>query len=194
MVLSRTHQLLSAYWSHSAVEGHIHVASRSGSHRFFCQGHLLHPTGRNLSAKPESGITSSEKPSVTSPAEPTVSCSAPIVPGRGASRHPSATLSPTSTPYDQIPLDLALLAGTELTPLVPVATGRGPALVVTAIRWMQKFVGRAESTLPFATSAYLHLTTDYFSLQMEDFYQKTSVLVTQRHLQRRAGPVSCLGS
>ena len=128
VVLSRTHKLLSAYCSHSAVEGHVHVASRIGSHRFFCQGHLLHPTGTNLSAKPESGITSSEKLSVTSPAEPTVSCSAPMVPGRGASRHPSATLSPTSTPYDQIPLDLALLAGMELTPLVPGAHRRRPSL------------------------------------------------------------------
>ena len=64
--------------------------------------------------------------------------------------------------------------------------------MVTAIRWMQKFVGRAESTLPFSTLAYLHLTTDYFSLQVEDFYQKTSVLATQRCLQERAGPVPCL--
>ena len=62
--------------------------------------------------------------------------------------------------------------------------------MVTAIRWMQKFVGRAESTLPFATLAYLHLTTDFFPLQMEDFYQKTSVLATQRRLQQRAGPAS----
>ena len=104
VVLSRTHQLLSAYWSHSAVEGHAHVASRICSHKFFCQGHLLHPTGTNLPAKPESGITSSEKPSVTSPAEPTVCCSMPIVPGRGATEHASATLNPASTHYDQIPL------------------------------------------------------------------------------------------
>ena len=55
--------------------------------------------------------------------------------------------------------------------------------MVTAIRWMQKFVGRAESTLPFSTSAYLHLTTDFFSVQMEDFYQTTSVLATQRRLK-----------
>ena len=34
--------------------------------------------------------------------------------------------------------------------------------MVTAIRWMQKFVGRAESTLPFSTLAYLHPTTDFF--------------------------------
>lgn len=34
--------------------------------------------------------------------------------------------------------------------------------MVTALRWRQKFVGRAESTLPFSTSAYLHLTTDFF--------------------------------
>ena len=64
--------------------------------------------------------------------------------------------------------------------------------MVTAIRWMQKFVGRAESTLPSSTSAYLHLTTDFFSVQMEDFYQKTSVLETQRRLKERAGPVPCL--
>ena len=62
--------------------------------------------------------------------------------------------------------------------------------MVTAIRCRQKFVGRAESTLPFSTSAYLHLTTDFFPLQMEDLYQKTSVLVTQRSLQQRAGPAS----
>ena len=34
--------------------------------------------------------------------------------------------------------------------------------MVTAVRWMQKFVGRAESTLPFSSSAYLHLKTDFF--------------------------------
>ena len=44
--------------------------------------------------------------------------------------------------------------------------------MVTAVRWIQKFMGRAESMLPFSTSAYLHLTTDFFPLQMEDLYQK----------------------
>ena len=34
--------------------------------------------------------------------------------------------------------------------------------MVTAVRWIQKFMGRAESMLPFSTSAYLHLTTDFF--------------------------------
>ena len=34
--------------------------------------------------------------------------------------------------------------------------------MVTAVRWIQKFMGRAESTLPFSTLAYLHLTTDFF--------------------------------
>ena len=44
--------------------------------------------------------------------------------------------------------------------------------MVTAIRWMQKFVGRAESTLPFATSAYLHLTTDFFLSKWKTFIRK----------------------
>ena len=44
--------------------------------------------------------------------------------------------------------------------------------MVTAIRWMQKFVGRAESTLPFATSAYLHLTTDFFLSKWRTFVRK----------------------
>lgn len=64
--------------------------------------------------------------------------------------------------------------------------------MVTAVRWIQKFMGRAESMLPFSTSAYLHLTTDFFPLQMEDLYQKTSVLVTQRSLQRESWPCLCL--
>ena len=44
--------------------------------------------------------------------------------------------------------------------------------MVTAIRWMQKFVGRAESTLPFATSVYLHLTTDFFLSKWKTFIRK----------------------
>ena len=44
--------------------------------------------------------------------------------------------------------------------------------MVTAIRWMQKFVGGAESTLPFATSAYLHLTTDFFLSKWKTFIRK----------------------
>ena len=41
--------------------------------------------------------------------------------------------------------------------------------MVTAIMWMQKFVGRAESTLPFSISAYLHLTTDFFLSKWRTF-------------------------
>ena len=44
--------------------------------------------------------------------------------------------------------------------------------MVTAIRWMQKFVGRAESTLPCATSDYLHLTTDFFLSKWRTFIRK----------------------
>ena len=44
--------------------------------------------------------------------------------------------------------------------------------MVTAIRWMQKFVGRAESTLPFSISAYLHLTTDFFLSKWRTFIRK----------------------
>ena len=44
--------------------------------------------------------------------------------------------------------------------------------MVTAMRWMQKFVGGAESTLPFATSAYLHLTTDFFLSKWKTFIRK----------------------
>ena len=45
--------------------------------------------------------------------------------------------------------------------------------MVTAIRWMQKFVGRAESTLPFATLAYLHPTTDFFLSKWKTFIRKS---------------------
>ena len=41
--------------------------------------------------------------------------------------------------------------------------------MVTAIMWMQKFVGRAESKLPFSISAYLHLTTDFFLSKWRTF-------------------------
>ena len=44
--------------------------------------------------------------------------------------------------------------------------------MVTAMRWMQKFVARAESTLPFATLAYLHLTTDFFLSKWKTFIRK----------------------
>ena len=44
--------------------------------------------------------------------------------------------------------------------------------MVTAIRCRQKFVGRAESTLPFSTSAYLHLTTDFFLSKWKTFIRK----------------------
>ena len=44
--------------------------------------------------------------------------------------------------------------------------------MVTAIRCRQKFVGRAESTLPFSTSAYLHLTTDIFLSKWKTFIRK----------------------
>ena len=44
--------------------------------------------------------------------------------------------------------------------------------MVTAIMWMQKFVGRAESTLPFSISAYLHLTTDFFLSKWRTFIRK----------------------
>ena len=37
---------------------------------------------------------------------------------------------------------------------------------------MQKFVGRAESTLPCATSDYLHLTTDFFLSKWRTFIRK----------------------
>ena len=44
--------------------------------------------------------------------------------------------------------------------------------MVTAVRWMQKFVGRAESTLPFSSSAYLHLKTDFFLSKWRTFIRK----------------------
>jgi hypothetical protein len=37
---------------------------------------------------------------------------------------------------------------------------------------MQKFVGRAESKLPFSISAYLHLTTDFFLSKRRTFIRK----------------------
>ena len=40
------------------------------------------------------------------------------------------------------------------------------------MRWMQKFVARAESTLPFVTLAYLHLTTDFFLSKWKTFIRK----------------------
>ena len=76
----------------AAAEGHIHVASRVCSCRSFCQGHLLHRTQRNHthSVKPKSGITSSEKPSRTSPAESPVPALLPWHLGEG----PKATPQP----------------------------------------------------------------------------------------------------
>ena len=61
--------------------------------------------------------------------------------------------------------------------------------MVTALRWRQKFVGRAESTLPFSTSAYLHLTTDFFLSKWKTFIRKP-VSWLLRKSKRRAGPAS----
>ena len=61
--------------------------------------------------------------------------------------------------------------------------------MVTAMRWMQKFVGGAESTLPFATSAYLHLTTDFFLSKWKTFI-RNQCPGNSESLQRRAGPAS----
>ena len=44
--------------------------------------------------------------------------------------------------------------------------------MVTAITWMRKCVGRAESMLPFSTSVYLHLKTDIFLSKWRTFIRK----------------------
>lgn len=59
--------------------------------------------------------------------------------------------------------------------------------MVTAIRWMPMFVGRAESTLLFSPGLFPP-DNRYISLQMEDFNRKASVLVTQKSLQERVSP------
>ena len=106
----------------AAAEGHIHVASRASSCRSFCQGHLLHQTWRNYThpVKPKSGITSSEKPSRTSPAESPVPALLPWYLGEGPKATPQPLCPfPTPTPFDQVLLDLALLTGIELVPSGP---------------------------------------------------------------------------
>ena len=51
--------------------------------------------------------------------------------------------------------------------------------MVTAIRWMPKFAGRAESTLLFSPLAYFHLTTDIFLSKWRTF---TGRLVSWCHM------------
>ena len=61
--------------------------------------------------------------------------------------------------------------------------------MVTALRWRQKFVGRAESTLPLTTSTFLQLTTDIFLSKWKTFIRKP-VSWLLRKSKRRAGPAS----
>ena len=44
--------------------------------------------------------------------------------------------------------------------------------MVTALRCRQKFLGRAESTLPLTTSTFLQLTTDIFLSKWKTFIRK----------------------
>ena len=82
-----------------------------------------------LSAKPKSGITSWEKPSETSPVDSLFAVLLPWYLEEGPKVIPQQLcLSPTSTPYDQITLELALLSGMELVPLFPVSHMRRPSL------------------------------------------------------------------
>ena len=166
----------------AAAEGYAHVATRICSCRSNCQGHPLQPIWRNHThpAEPKSPITSSEKPSRASPAE------SPAVLlwylGEGPKATPQPLCPYPAPPFDQVPLDLALLTGTELVP-------PGPSnLPEEAQPWRSRsvdggqFVGRAASMLPFSTLDYFYLTQFSF-LQMEHFYRKASDLTTQKSLQ-----------